>query len=80
MAEGLTQAGLALRADVSLATLRKFEQTGVISLQSFLKLLAVLDGLQEMVNALEKAPKVFNSIEDVLNNKPAKPRKRGHRT
>lgn len=35
LAVGLTQEGLANRAGVSLPTLRKFEQKGLISLESF---------------------------------------------
>ncbi|WP_394699125.1 helix-turn-helix domain-containing protein [uncultured Cohaesibacter sp.] len=38
----LTQAGLADRSGVPLPTLRKFEQTGSISLEAFLKLLMVV--------------------------------------
>ena len=40
----LTQEGLSERSGVSLSTLRKFEQKGVISLDSFLKILSVVGG------------------------------------
>jgi len=77
---GLTQAGLSARAGVSLPTLRKFEQKGQISLESFLKLLMVLDRLEAVVNALEPNEQVFSSIDDVLaTNKKSIP-KRGWRT
>ena len=38
----LTQEGLAERSGVALPTLRKFERTGTLSLESFLKLQMVL--------------------------------------
>lgn len=41
--KGLTQEGLSKRSGVSLSSLRKFEQKGVISLESFLKLAMVLE-------------------------------------
>jgi hypothetical protein len=44
----LTREGLAERSGVPLATLRKFEQKGSTSLESFfLKLLMVIGGLEE---------------------------------
>ena len=49
----LTQEGLAERSGVPLSTLRKFEQKGNISLESFLKLLSVIGGLEEVINALK---------------------------
>ena len=76
----LSQAGLAERSAVPLATLRKFEQKGDISLESFLKLLVVVGGLENLVASLAPQPPEFSSIDEVLNanNKPA--RKRGRRT
>ncbi len=77
--QGLTQEGLANRAGVRLPTLRKFEQKGVISLESFLKLLTVLGCLEDVVRTLKADNENFNSIEDVLKDRPQKPRKRGWR-
>lgn len=72
----LTQEGLANRSGVPLRSLRKFEQTGVISLESFLKLYMVLGGLEDIIKA--SAPKAtdFSSIDDVLatSNKPTRQR------
>lgn len=74
----LTQAALAERSGVALPTLRKFEQQALISLDSFLKLLTVVGGLEEVVGALEPAPVEFSSIDDVLAaNASPKQRKRG---
>ncbi len=78
--QGLTQKGLAKRAGVSLSTLRKFEQKGLISLDSFLKLLMVLGGLEAMVDAVKPSTRTFTSIEEVLKTDQGKERKRGWRT
>lgn len=76
---GLTQEGLALRSGVALPTLRKFEQKGSISLESFLKLMLVLDGLEDMLQACAPRQTAFSSIDEVLQvDKRAKP-KRGWR-
>jgi transcriptional regulator with XRE-family HTH domain len=73
---GLTQEGLAVRAGVSLPTLRKFEQKHTISLESFLKLLLVLDSLEQVVQAAAPTQTKFSSIDDVLvENKKKVPRK-----
>ena len=80
LATGLTQQGLAKRAGVSLATLRKFEQKGVISLESFLKLAMVLDALEGVVGATEPPALVYSSIDEVLEAQGKKPpRKKGWR-
>ncbi len=76
---GLTQAGLAERSGVSLPSLRKFEQTGLISLESFLKLLMVLDGLEAVVEATAPPQSAYSSIDEVLADTPPKRRKRGWR-
>lgn len=77
---GLTQAGLAERSGVRLPTLRKFEQKGQISLESFLKLLQVLDGLEDIIDALKpKHQTEFSSIDEVLEDTNKKSRKKGWR-
>ena len=75
----LTQEGFAKRSGVALPTLRKFEQKGVISLESFLKIQMVLDGLEDIIKSTQIKSSSFSSIDDVLesNNIPA--RKRGVR-
>ncbi len=75
----LTQVGLAKRSGVPLPTLRKFEQKGAISLESFLKILMVLGGLDDMVQATEPKQTAFLSIDDVLNADIKPSRKRGRR-
>ncbi len=66
MGTGLTQEGLATRSGVSVSTLRKFERTGLISLESFLKLAMVLGILDLVVEATVLEQKEFSSIDDVL--------------
>lgn len=61
----LTQKQLAGRSNVSYATLRKFESTGQISLESFVKLAMEL-GVVNEINELFTRP-VYNSIEEVIN-------------
>ncbi|MDV3616316.1 transcriptional regulator [Elizabethkingia anophelis] len=73
----LTQEGLAERSGVPLPTLRKFEQKGFISLDSFLKLLSVVGGLEEMVDVLKPKEQGFKSIDDVLKSEKKNIKKRG---
>jgi len=63
----LTQAGLSERSGVALPTLRKFEQQGSVSLETFLKLLMVVGGLDEMLKAVQPTPMQFRSIDEVLS-------------
>ncbi len=74
---GLTQKGLSKRSGVSLPTLRKFEQKGLISLESFLKLLMILDGLDSVVEAVKSEPASFSSIDEVLEDDKKKTPKKG---
>lgn len=75
----LTQEGLSERSGVPLSTLRKFEQKGVISLDSFLKILSVVGGLEEMLDALKLKQQQFKSIDEVLKSEEKPTRKRGNR-
>ncbi len=75
----LTQEGLAIRAGVKLPTLRKFERTGMISLEAYLKLQLVLGRLDQIVTATRQNPAEFKSIDDVLKANPATNRQRGRR-
>ncbi|MFK7839378.1 MAG: helix-turn-helix domain-containing protein [Bdellovibrionales bacterium] len=75
----LTQEGLAERSGVALPTLRKFERTGVLSLESFLKLHMVLGGLEDILKAAQVEDTFFSSIDDVLEKSSKPTRKRGTR-
>lgn len=73
----LTQEGLAERSGVPLSTLRKFEQTGMISLESFLKILSIVGGLQEMIEGLKPNTPAFKSIDEVIKIDEKTIKKRG---
>lgn len=73
----LTQAGLALRADINIDTYRKFERTAKISLAGLAKIAYALQSLDDL--DLLFAQKNYRSIEDVLESGQTK-RKRGKNT
>ena len=73
----LTQETLADRSGVPLPTLRKFEQKGSISLESLLKLLMVVGGIEEIIEVLKPSQPKFTSIDDVLKATTSITRKRG---
>ena len=75
----LTQEGLSKRSGVPLPTLRKFEQKGSISLESFLKLQMILGSLEDILKATEPKDTPFSSIDDVLEADRYPTRKRGRR-
>lgn len=75
----LTQEALSERSGVPLATLRKFEQKGSISLESFLKLLMVVGGLEETIQVLKPSKSNFTSIDEVLKDTNSVSRKRGRK-
>lgn len=77
--KGLTQQGLSDRSGVTLSTLRKFEQKGTISLESFFKLVSTLGCLDKLIEATQSEDKPFLSIEEVSNQKEYKTPKRGWR-
>jgi transcriptional regulator with XRE-family HTH domain len=62
-----SQAELADRSGVSLGSLKRFETTGQISLESFLKLLHILDRLEEFDSILKPAEDL-KSIEKLFSN------------
>lgn len=75
----LTQDGLAKRSGVALASLRKFEHTGAISLESFLKLQMVLGGIEDIIQATSITEENFSSIDEVLKSEKKAIRQRGRR-
>ena len=75
----LTQEGLSARSGVPLATLRKFEQQGLISLESLLKLMMVLGMLESMVAATKVSQTSFSSIDEVIALETSPKRKRGRK-
>ena len=72
----LTQEGLCKKSAVSLGSLKRFEKTGLISLESLLKLALVLECLDDFKNIATLSQEKINSLDDLM--KKEKPtRKRG---
>ena len=61
----LTQKNLSAKSGVSLGSLKRFEQSGEISLQSFTKLAIALEVEGELEALFSDIP--FESIEEVIN-------------
>lgn len=61
----ITQKQLAARSGVSLGSLKRFEQSGEISLQSLTKIAIALDVENELEDLFNNVP--FSSIEEVIN-------------
>ena len=61
----ISQKKLAAKSGVSLGSLKRFEQTGEISLQSFTKLAIALEVEGELEALFSDVP--FGSIEEVIN-------------
>lgn len=61
----ISQKELAARSGVSLGSLKRFEQSGEISLQSFTKLAIALEVEEELESLFSEVP--FSSIEEVIH-------------
>ena len=61
----ISQKALAVKSGVSLGSLKRFEQTGEISLQSFTKLAIARDVEGELESLFSEVP--FDSIEEIIN-------------
>jgi len=72
----LTQVGLAKKSGVSLGSLKRFENSGLISLESLLKLAVVLDCLDDFLN-IGKSTNEINSINELLKQQNKSTKKRG---
>jgi len=68
---GLSQAELAERSGVSLGSLKRFERTGQISLESLLKLAHILNRLDDF-DAVLKLNENLKDIEKLLSDKTRK--------
>ena len=70
----LTQEGLSNKSGVSLGSIKRFETTGQISLESLLKIAFILDCLDDFKNiAIVKSEK-YETMDDLLKVKPIKKR------
>lgn len=75
LARGWKQITLARRSGVSLASLRRFEESGRVSLQSLLKLAFALNRLDEFDGLLQPPP--ASSLAELEAAEKRPPRKRG---
>ena len=75
LARGWKQTTLAERSGVSLASLRRFEATGKVSLESLLKLAFALDRLDDFDALLRPPPAASIAELEAAEKRPA--RKRG---
>jgi transcriptional regulator with XRE-family HTH domain len=67
----LTQAKMADRSGVSLGSIKRFERTGKISLESFLKLLLILNRLEEF-NSLLAPIDDISKVENLFSDRTRK--------
>lgn len=63
---GLTQEQLAKKSGVSFGSVKRFENTGEISLKSLLKIAFILDSQTEFDKLFELLPENYKNIDDVL--------------
>lgn len=75
--KGWTQKMLAAKAGVSLPSYRRFESSGEISLRSLVMLAFALDMTDEFETLFNS--KTYQSIDDIIQVKQPKQRKRGKR-
>lgn len=61
----ITQSELAKKSGVSFASIKRFEQTGEISLQSLTKIAIALNVEHELETLFASVP--FSSIEEIIN-------------
>ncbi len=61
----ISQTALATKSGVSLGSIKRFEQTGEISLQSLTKIAIALDVEKEIENLFKEVP--FGSIQEIIN-------------
>lgn len=63
---GYTQKELSLRSGVSLGSLKRFEHSGDISLDSLLKLAFILECLGDFEGVCVKQEEMFRSLDEIL--------------
>ncbi len=73
----LTQTGLSVRSGVSLGSIKRFESTGKISLESLLKLSLVLECLDDFNKIANIKERQISSLSQIINFKEPKIKQRG---
>ena len=81
LGQNLTQAGLEQRSGVSLGTIKLFERTGKISLESLVKIAIALGTSEGFESLFHATPTEERSIDELIKDaKASKGRKRGRVT
>ena len=70
----LTQEGLSNKSGVSLGSIKRFETSGQISLESLLKLAFILDCLNDFQNIAVVKNEKYETMDDLFKSKPTKKR------
>lgn len=73
----LTQEGLANKSGVSLGSLKRFESSGQISLESLLKLAVILECLDDFLHIAQEKKQTINSIDELLEQNQSVKKQRG---
>ncbi|MCI0501746.1 MAG: helix-turn-helix domain-containing protein [Epsilonproteobacteria bacterium] len=73
----LTQEGLSHKSGVSLGSLKRFEKSGQISLESLLKLSVVLECLDDFYAIASPKEETIHSLDELLKKKNQPTKKRG---
>jgi transcriptional regulator with XRE-family HTH domain len=73
----LSRESLAEKSGVNSASLKRFEETGEISLKSFVKLMMAFDRKDELSALLN--PRTFGTLEELRASESSEKRKRGRR-
>lgn len=74
---GFTQKELSDRSGVSLGSLKRFEKSGQISLESLLKLGLILECLDDFESISQKREQPNSTLDEILQTKEVKLPKRG---
>ncbi len=78
LSKNLTQVQLSERSNVSLAVLKKFERTGKMSLESFIKLTFVLGAAEKIPEVLKPEIQQYSTLDDLIANEEKLERKRAY--
>lgn len=74
----LTQYGLSSRSGVSLGSIKRFESSGKISLESLLKLSLILECLDDFYTVANEKKDTYTSIDEIIKlDKKRSVKKRG---
>ena len=63
---GYTQKELSIRSGVSLGSLKRFESSGQISLESLLRLAVIIECLEDFEGICSERERVYMSIDEVI--------------